>query len=140
MDHDGASLLGNHYSQTDHEPAKLTNVKGPAGGIGMTTGMGKTPSGYGHKAHQRNGNLRLSGHPGSHQLGEKEVNNRAGRHPASQLKEVRKKQMFTTIKFYSGDGCRQIIREAESFTILRCPQGPEADGSAEITLPSESWV
>ena len=71
MDHDGASLLGNHYSQTDHEPAKLTNVKGPAGGIGMTTGMGKTPSGYGHKAHQRNGNLRLSGHPGSHQLGKR---------------------------------------------------------------------
>ena len=40
--------------------------------------------------------------------------------------------MFT-IKFYSGDGCRQIIREAESFTILRCPPG-EDDGSAEITL------
>jgi hypothetical protein len=41
--------------------------------------------------------------------------------------------MFT-IKFYSGDGCRQIIREAESFTILRCPPGPDDDGSAEITL------
>lgn len=41
--------------------------------------------------------------------------------------------MFT-IKFYSGDGCRQIIREAESFTILRCSPGPDDDGSAEITL------
>lgn len=40
--------------------------------------------------------------------------------------------MFT-IKFYSGDGCRQIIREAESFTILRCPPGND-DGTAEITL------
>lgn len=39
--------------------------------------------------------------------------------------------MFT-IKFYSGDGCRQIIREAESFTILRPPLGE--DGTAEITL------
>ncbi len=41
--------------------------------------------------------------------------------------------MFT-IKFYSGDGCRQIIREAESFTVLRCPPGPDDDGTAEITL------
>lgn len=41
--------------------------------------------------------------------------------------------MFT-IKFYGSDGCRQIIREADSFTILRCPRGPEDDGSAEITL------
>ena len=40
--------------------------------------------------------------------------------------------MFT-IKFYSGDGCRQIIREAESFTILRSPAG-ERDFVAEITL------
>ncbi len=38
--------------------------------------------------------------------------------------------MFT-IKFYSGDGCRQIIREAESFTILR---SPDMSGEAEITL------
>jgi hypothetical protein len=38
--------------------------------------------------------------------------------------------MFT-IKFYSGDGCRQIIREAESFTILR---SPDVSGAAEITL------
>lgn len=36
--------------------------------------------------------------------------------------------MFT-IKFYSADGYRQIIRSAESFTILR-----SKDGSAEITL------
>lgn len=41
--------------------------------------------------------------------------------------------MFT-IKFYSEDGCRQIIREADSFTILRCPPGPEDDGTAEITM------
>jgi hypothetical protein len=41
--------------------------------------------------------------------------------------------MFT-IKLYSGDGFRQIIREAESFTILRSPCGPDDDGSAEITL------
>ena len=39
--------------------------------------------------------------------------------------------MFT-IKFYSADGYRQIIREAESFTILRGPH--EQLGSAEITL------
>lgn len=36
--------------------------------------------------------------------------------------------MFTA-KFYSGDGSRQIIREAESFTILR-----DESGGAEITL------
>ena len=42
--------------------------------------------------------------------------------------------MGFTIKFYSGDGCRQIIREAESFTILRCPPGPHDDGAVEITL------
>lgn len=41
--------------------------------------------------------------------------------------------MFT-IKFYSADGCRQIIREAESFTVLRGPRVPGDDGSAEITL------
>lgn len=41
--------------------------------------------------------------------------------------------MFT-IKFYSEDGCRQIIREADSFTILRCPGGPDDDGTAEITM------
>jgi hypothetical protein len=41
--------------------------------------------------------------------------------------------MFT-IKFYSGDGCRQIIRQADSFTILRSPIGSEEDYSAEITL------
>lgn len=36
--------------------------------------------------------------------------------------------MFT-IKFYSNDGYRSIIKEAESFTILR-----GGDGGAEITL------
>jgi hypothetical protein len=35
--------------------------------------------------------------------------------------------MFT-IKFYSADGFRQIIQEADSFTILR------GEGEAEITL------
>lgn len=35
--------------------------------------------------------------------------------------------MFT-IKFYSGDGYRQVIKEADSFTVLRCDEG------AEITL------
>ena len=45
--------------------------------------------------------------------------------------------MFT-IKFYSGDGCRQIIKEAESFTILRNRPGPDDDGSAEITLHQKS--
>lgn len=39
--------------------------------------------------------------------------------------------MFT-IKFYSADGYRQIIKEAESFTILR--PAHEQLGSAEITL------
>lgn len=44
--------------------------------------------------------------------------------------------MFT-IKFYSGDGCRQRILSAESFTVLRNPIGTDSDGSdggAEITL------
>lgn len=40
--------------------------------------------------------------------------------------------MFT-IKFYSADGCRQIIEQADSFTILRSPIGSGDDG-AEITL------
>ena len=46
--------------------------------------------------------------------------------------------MFT-IKFYSEDGCRQIIREAESFTILRCPP-TDNDGTAEITLHQKSGI
>jgi hypothetical protein len=43
--------------------------------------------------------------------------------------------MFT-IKFYSGDGCRQIIREAESFTILRSYADDKSEPfvAAEITL------
>lgn len=40
--------------------------------------------------------------------------------------------MFT-IKFYSADGHRSVIREADSFTVLR-----GADGSAEITLHQKS--
>jgi hypothetical protein len=36
--------------------------------------------------------------------------------------------MFT-IKLYSADGFRQVIRQAESFTVLR-----SSDGLAEITL------
>ena len=36
--------------------------------------------------------------------------------------------MFT-IKFYSGDGFRQVIEEAESFTVLR-----NEDGTSEISL------
>lgn len=40
--------------------------------------------------------------------------------------------MFT-IKFYSHDGCRQIIEQADSFTILRSPIGSNED-AAEITL------
>lgn len=39
--------------------------------------------------------------------------------------------MFT-IKFYSADGSRQIIQEAESFTVLR------GSGEAEITLHKRS--
>jgi len=46
------------------------------------------------------------------------------------LSAEERSSMFT-IKFYSGDGCRQIIREAQSFTILRDNFG---DGGAEITL------
>jgi hypothetical protein len=38
--------------------------------------------------------------------------------------------MFT-IKFYTSDGYRQVIKEAESFTILRDNDGT---GEAEITL------
>jgi hypothetical protein len=45
--------------------------------------------------------------------------------------------MTFTIKFYSGDGCRQIVKEAESFTILRSPavftNWPNS-ADAEITL------
>lgn len=70
MDHEH-QLIGGDYSQTMHEPAKLTNVAGPAGGIGTTAGMGKTPSGYGHKASQRDGVHRLSGHPSAHRLGQR---------------------------------------------------------------------
>jgi hypothetical protein len=43
--------------------------------------------------------------------------------------------MFT-IKFYSGDGFRQVIEEADSFTILRSVH--DEDGSAEITLHRKS--
>ncbi len=70
MDHEH-QLVGENYSQTAHEPAKLTHVAGPAGGIGTTAGMGKTPSGYGHKASQRDGVHRLSGHSGAHRLGKR---------------------------------------------------------------------
>jgi hypothetical protein len=45
--------------------------------------------------------------------------------------------MFT-IKFYSNDGCRQIIREAESFTILRAPINSTEPDGAEITLHQKS--
>jgi hypothetical protein len=65
------ALVGGDYSQTMHEPAKLTNVKGPAGGIGMTAGMGKTPHGYGHKQGQKDGVHRLSGHSGAHRIGKR---------------------------------------------------------------------
>lgn len=41
--------------------------------------------------------------------------------------------MFT-IKFYSHDDCRQIIEQADSFTILRSPIGSREDYSAEVTL------
>lgn len=41
--------------------------------------------------------------------------------------------MFT-IKFYSHDGCRQVIEQADSFTILRSPIGSKEDYSAEITM------
>lgn len=44
--------------------------------------------------------------------------------------------MFT-VKLYSGDGCRQIIREAESFTILRSPTNSD---EAEITLHQKDGV
>lgn len=40
--------------------------------------------------------------------------------------------MFT-IKFYSHDGCRQIIEQADSFTILRSPVGSDEE-SVEITM------
>jgi hypothetical protein len=40
--------------------------------------------------------------------------------------------MFT-IKLYIGSGCRQVIRTAESFTILR-GSGDETTVGAEITL------
>lgn len=50
--------------------------------------------------------------------------------------------MFT-IKFYSEDGCRQRIYEAQSFTILRAPKdstgpGPAWTVDAEITLHQKS--
>jgi hypothetical protein len=42
--------------------------------------------------------------------------------------------MFT-VKFYSDDGCRQVIKSAESFTILRAPRD---EGGTEITLHQKS--
>jgi hypothetical protein len=71
MAHDGGNLLGDNYSQKAHEPAVLKHAPGPAGGIGTTAGMGTKPHGYGHAAHQRRGNLRVSGHPGGHQVGKR---------------------------------------------------------------------
>lgn len=43
--------------------------------------------------------------------------------------------MFT-IKFYSSDGCRQIIEQADSFTVLRSAGRPIGiqDADAEITM------
>ena len=74
LDHDGGKLIGGDYSQSAHEPAKLKMSEGQgftAGHPGMHAAMGTKPSGYGHQAHQRKGNLRLSGHSGSHQLGQR---------------------------------------------------------------------
>jgi hypothetical protein len=74
LDHDGGKLIGGDYSQSAHEPAKLKMSEGQgftAGHPGMHVAMGTKPSGYGHQAHQRSGNLRLSGHPNSHQLGKR---------------------------------------------------------------------
>ena len=64
-------LVGGNYSQSMHEPAVLTHTPGPAGGIGMHTGMGKTPHGYGHQQSQKRGVHRLSGHSGAHQIGKR---------------------------------------------------------------------
>jgi len=69
--HDGGKLIGGDYSQSAHEPAVLKAVHGPGGGIGTHAGMGTKPHGYGHAAHQRSGNMRLSGHPGSHRIGKR---------------------------------------------------------------------
>ena len=84
MDHDGASLLGNHYSQTDHKTGQIDECEGACRRIGMTTGMGKTPSGYGHKTTNVEQKSPFKRAPGESPTREKEVNNRAGRHPAQQ--------------------------------------------------------
>jgi len=74
MDHDGGSLIGDNYSQTAHEPAVLRTPDGQgftAGHTGISAGIGTKPHGYGHGAHQRSGNMRLSGHPSAHRIGKR---------------------------------------------------------------------
>lgn len=70
MDHEH-QLIGGDYKQSDHEPAILKHQTGPNGWDGMHTGLGTAPHGFGHQKSQKSGNLRLSGHPGSHQIGKR---------------------------------------------------------------------
>ena len=73
MDHEH-QLVGGNYSQTMHEPAVLKTPDGQgftAGHQGISAGMGKQPSGYGHQQHQRDGVHRLSGAPNAHRIGKR---------------------------------------------------------------------
>jgi len=72
--HDDGKLVGGDYSQSAHEPAVLKTPDGQgftAGHSGIHAGMGKGSHGFGHQSHQKSGNLRLSGHPGSHRIGKR---------------------------------------------------------------------
>lgn len=71
LDRDGGKLVGGDYNQASHEPAVLKHEPGPNGWDGLHAGLGAKPSGYGHQGSQKKGNLRLSGHPGSHQIGKR---------------------------------------------------------------------
>ena len=78
LDHDGGHHLG--QGEDSHKgmmPAVLKHEpygagQGPtAGHPGMHAGMGSKAHGFGHAAHQRHGNLRMSGHPGGHRIGKR---------------------------------------------------------------------
>jgi hypothetical protein len=53
---------------------------------------------------------------------------------AEATEDSRRQQMFT-VKFYSGDGFRQVVHSAESLTILR-----DESGDAEVTLHQKNQV
>jgi hypothetical protein len=65
-------LVGENYKQSDHMPAVLKHEPGAAGFPGLHAGLGTQPHGFGHQHSQKKGQLRMSGHPGSHQVGKRD--------------------------------------------------------------------